>query len=185
MAPLVAWCNSSSVRAIVCLAASVTPSAPSCIWLSVRVIEVVAVRLASLISRAISSLLSIMLCVKIKPLDSMVFTARSVMRPISPAKCSPLAPRLSTSVFDLSSSRRVMSSTRCVMALLISLALPTMLRDTSVLIPTSFRSASPALRAIAQLGNSRGASFAVVLLRSSVAVGRGLADLIRWPWPRS
>ncbi len=53
--------------------------------------------------------------------------------------------------FEFSSSRRVMSSTRCVMAVLISLALPTMLRETSVLMPTSLRSASLALRPIASL----------------------------------
>ena len=75
IAPLVARCNSSSVRVIVSLAASVTPCAPSCIWPSVRVIAPVAFRLASLIERAISSLLSIMVWVKTKPLASIAFTA--------------------------------------------------------------------------------------------------------------
>ena len=54
---------------------SVTPCAPSCNWPSVRVMATVAVWLASLMSRAISSLLSIIVWVKTKLLASIDFTA--------------------------------------------------------------------------------------------------------------
>ena len=91
IADLVALCNSSSVRVSVVFAASVTLWAPSCNWPSVRVIAAVAFWLASLMSRAISSLLSIMVWVKTKPLASMDFTAWSVMRLTSPANSWPLA----------------------------------------------------------------------------------------------
>ena len=93
IAVLVARCSSSSVREIVNLAASVTPCVPSCICPSVRVTAVVAFRLASLICRAISSLLSIIVWVKTKPLASIDFTVWSVMRLTSPANCSPLLAR--------------------------------------------------------------------------------------------
>ena len=68
-------CTSSSVRVIVVLAASLTPWAPSCNCPSERVMAAVAVRLASLISRAISSLFSIIVWVKTKLLASIAFTA--------------------------------------------------------------------------------------------------------------
>jgi hypothetical protein len=56
----------------------------------VRVTATVAVWLASLMSRAISSLLSIMVWVKTKPLASIALTAWSVMRLTSPANSWPL-----------------------------------------------------------------------------------------------
>ena len=70
---------------MVVVAAAVMPWAPSCNCPSVRVTAAVAFWLASLMRRAISSLLSIIVWVKTKPLVSMAFTAWSVTRPTSPA----------------------------------------------------------------------------------------------------
>ena len=76
----------------------------------------VAFWLASLMSRAISSLLSIIVWVKTKLLASIDFTAWSVTRLTSPANSWPLPDSAASSPFDFSSSRCVISPSRSVTA---------------------------------------------------------------------
>ena len=104
----------------------------------------VAVSLASLMRRAICSLLSIMVWVKVKPLASIAFTACSVTRLTSSANSWLLPLSAPSSPLDFSSRMRVISAERWLTAVVISSALPTKLRATSALTPSSVRSTSPA-----------------------------------------
>ena len=74
-APSEASCSSRSARVMAAVELSVATWEPACISLIERLNEPVAASLASLISRAMVSLLSIMVRVKVKPLASIAFTA--------------------------------------------------------------------------------------------------------------
>ena len=94
--------------------------------------------------RAICSLLSIMVWVKLKPLASIALTAWSVTRLTSLANSWLLAVSAVSSPLDFSSRMRVISAERWLTAVEISSALPTKLRATSALTESSVRSTSPA-----------------------------------------
>ncbi len=165
-AACVVSCSSRSVRAIAFEAPCVASSALSrrsltarwtasfdteiaelwlfCSSLSDRVMAPVPLSVASLISRAMCSLLSIIVCVKVKPLASIAFTAWSVMRPTSLENSWLLVLSAASSTLDFSSRMRFISAERWLTAVAISSALPTKWRATSVLTPSSVRSTSPA-----------------------------------------
>ena len=102
----------------------------------------VALSLDSLMRRAICSLLSIMVWVKVKPLASIAFTACSVTRPTSLANSVLLPVIALRRPLDFSSRMRVISAERWLSALVTSSALPTKLRATSALTPSNVRSTS-------------------------------------------
>src|SRR5262245_54765739 len=104
----------------------------------------VAFSLASLMRRAICSLLSIMVWVKLKPLASIALTAWSVTRLTSLTNSWLLLVSAASSPLDFSSTIRVISAARWPTAVEISSALPTKLRATSALTESNVRSTSPA-----------------------------------------
>ena len=85
-----------------------------------------------------------MVCVKVKPLASIAFTACSVTRLTSLANSWLLPASAVSSTLDFSSRMRVISAERALTAVVISSALPTKLRATSALTPSSVRSTSVA-----------------------------------------
>ena len=109
----------------------------------------VAISLASLMRRAICSLLSIIVWVKTKPLASIDLTVWSVMRVTSPASSWPLPRSRQQPARLLVEIAAIISPTRCDTVAVISSDRPTKLRPTSALTLTSVRSTSLALRAIA------------------------------------
>jgi hypothetical protein len=105
-------CSSLSEREIVVVDNSVAPCVDDCMSRTEREREVVALSVASLMRRAIDSLLSIMVCVKVTPLVSIAFTACSVTRLTSSANSWLLPLSAMISELDFSSRRRVISAER-------------------------------------------------------------------------
>ena len=142
---------------------------PSCSSLRVRLTSVVAVALASLMMRASSLLLSIIVWPKANALASIAFTAPSAARSISSENWPPLVAIAVRSPLLFSSSRRVSSvELRCIAAE-ISSALPTKLLATSVPTPIRLRSTSAAFCL----------SIAVVLPDSVVSARSMSDDVVR------
>ena len=134
-----------------------------------------AVSPALLIMREISALLSSIVRVKVKPLSSIDFTASSVAMVTSLANCSPFSVIAAITPPLLSDSTAVISLVRWVTELAISSALPTKLRATSALTPSSVRSTSPALVRIASV-----AEVAICPIERSAS-----AELVLIDWPSS
>jgi hypothetical protein len=120
----------------------------------VRLTALVAASPAVLIMREISVLLSIIVRVKAKPRSSIALTAWSVAWVTSRVKWSAFSVIAESTPPLLSDRTVVISLARRLTAVAISSALPTKLRATSSLTPTSVRSASPALARIASVVDS-------------------------------
>ncbi len=138
---------SLTVAVAVAFDCSIAFCAVSCRSLRVRLTVLEAASPALLIMRVISALLSSIARVKAKPLSSIDFTASSVALVTSLANCWPFSVMAASTPPLLSDSSVAISLVRWLTELAISSALPTKLRATSALTPSSVRSTSLALAA--------------------------------------
>ena len=143
-APTVVCCRSLRVCDTAMVAWATELLVVSCRSLMVRLTMEVAVVLASLMMRASSVELSIMVWPKANALVSIAFTALSAARSISTENWPPLVAMAVMRPLLLSSSRRASSVEFWRIALVISSALPTKLLVTSLLTPSRLRSTSAA-----------------------------------------